>query len=284
MNRALAPVIPAPAGIHPAHPCILQILILTKTYPCQRVRPVPPIPKIPILTNLPPRPLSSPHPRPICPSDGSGRCKTILQRRAAPGRGTLAPTGRPRAVARPCPRPRRGTMSGPTPCPLPLPLPLAPAHVRSGAASLPLAPPGQPGPASADRSVLRSTDLWPAHASRPLQAVLPRVPATSRHLDCPPAHHLNRHSHASRSHTPLRGVNPRPPVATGGPPGSYAPATCPANAQTSTARPTRCVTQRVHPAIQVPSRPPPATAGTGGSRQHPSRAPPRAPPAENLPL
>ena len=178
------------------------------------------------------------------------------------------------------------------PVPLPLPLaldhvrsgaaslPLAPAHVRSGAASLPLAPPGQPGPASADRSVLRSTDLWPAHASRPLQAVLPRVPATSRHLDCPPAHHLNRHSHASRSHTPLRGVNPRPPVATGGPPGSYAPATCPANAQTSTARPTRCVTQRVHPAIQVPSRPPPATAGTGGSRQHPSRAPP----AENLPL
>ena len=159
-------------------------------------------------------------------------------------------------------------------------LPLAPDHVRSGAASLPLAPPGQPGPASADRSVLRSTDLWPAHASRPLQAVLPRVPATSRHLDCPPAHHLNRHSHASRSHTPLRGVNPRPPVATGGPPGGYAPATCPANAQTSTARPTRCVTQRVHPAIQVPSRPPPATAGTGGSRQHPSRAPP----AENLPL
>ena len=164
--------------------------------------------------------------------------------------------------------------------PLPLPLPLALDHVRSGAASLPLAPPGQPGPASADRSVLRSTDLWPAHASRPLQAVLPRVPATSRHLDCPPAHHLNRHSHASRSHTPLRGVNPRPPVATGGPPGGYAPATCPANAQTSTARPTRCVTQRVHPAIQVPSRPPPATAGTGGSRQHPSRAPP----AENLPL
>ena len=159
-------------------------------------------------------------------------------------------------------------------------LPLAPDHVRSGAASLPLAPPGQPGPASADRSVLRSTDLWPAHASRPLQAVLPRVPATSRHPDCPPAHHLNRHSHASRSHTPLRGVNPRPPVATGGPPGGYAPATCPANAQTSTARPTRCVTQRVHPAIQVPSRPPPATAGTGGSRQHPSRAPP----AENLPL
>ena len=178
------------------------------------------------------------------------------------------------------------------PLPLPLPLaldhvrsgaaslPLAPDHVRSGAASLPLAPPGQPGPASADRSVLRSTDLWPAHASRPLQAVLPRVPATSRHLDCPPAHHLNRHSHASRSHTPLRGVNPRPPVAPGGPPGGYAPATCPANAQTSTARPTRCVTQRVHPAIQVPSRPPPATAGTGGSRQHPSRAPP----AENLPL
>ena len=216
---------------------------------------------------------------------------------AAPGSARQRQTGTdgPAAcggAAVPAPQAWDHVRSHAVPVPLPLPLaldhvrsgaaslPLAPDHVRSGAASLPLAPPGQPGPASADRSVLRSTDLWPAPASRPLQAVLPRVPATSRHLDCPPAHHLNRHSHASRSHTPLRGVNPRPPVAPGGPPGGYAPATCPANAQTSTARPTRCVTQRVHPAIQVPSRPPPATAGTGGSRQHPSRAPP----AENLPL
>ena len=37
---------------------------------------------------------------------GSGRCKTILERRAAPGRGTLAPLCRPRAVARPCSRRR----------------------------------------------------------------------------------------------------------------------------------------------------------------------------------
>ena len=159
---------------------------------------------------------------------------------------------------------------------------LAPAHVRSGAASLPLAPPGQPGPASADRSVLRSTDLWPAHASRPLQAVLPRVPATSRHLDCPPAHYLNRHSHASRSHTPLRGVNPRPPVAPGGPPGGYAPATCPANAQTSTARtnPLR------HPAraSRHPSTEPPAAGHRGHGRLPPTPlARPAARPARRKP-
>ena len=165
----------------------------------QRVRTIP---KIPILTNLPPRPLSSPHPRPICPSDGSGRCKTILQRRAAPGSARQRQTGTDGPAA--CggaavPAPQAWDHVRSHAVPLHLPLPLAPAHVRSGAASLPLAPPGQPGPASADRSVLRSTDLWPAPASRPLQAVLPRVPATSRHLDCPPAHHLNRHSHASRS-------------------------------------------------------------------------------------
>ncbi len=35
MNRALAPVIPASAGIHPAHPCIPKILMQTKTYPSQ---------------------------------------------------------------------------------------------------------------------------------------------------------------------------------------------------------------------------------------------------------
>ena len=180
------------------------------------------------------------------------------------------------------------------PVPLPLPLaldhvrsgaaslPLAPAHVRSGAASLPLAPPGQPGPASADRSVLRSTDLWPAHASRPLQAVLPRVPATSRHLDCPPAHHLNRHSHASRSHTPLRGVNPRPPVATGGPPGGYAPATRVTHSHAHTDLLSQHTTHQVHLAIQVPPRPRScSTACTGFSRQRQSRAPP--PPAHRKP-
>ena len=33
MNRAQPLVIPAQAGIHPAHPCILKILMQTKTYP-----------------------------------------------------------------------------------------------------------------------------------------------------------------------------------------------------------------------------------------------------------
>ena len=122
----------------------------------QRVRTIP---KIPILTNLPPRPLSSPHPRPICPSDGSGRCKTILQRRAAPGSARQRQTGTDGPAA--CggaavPAPQAWDHVRSHAVPLHLPLPLAPAHVRSGAASLPLAPPGQPGPASADRSVLRS--------------------------------------------------------------------------------------------------------------------------------
>ena len=148
---------------------------------------------------------------------------------------------------------------------------LAPAHVRAGAASLPLAPPGQPGPASADRSVLRSTDLSPAYLSRRLQAVLCRVAATPRHPDCPLAHRLNRHSHTSTFRTLLRSRNPCPPVATGGPQGGHAPPT----------RRSRSVTHRVHPPIQVPSRPPPATAGTGGPRQHLSRAPP--PPARRKP-
>ncbi len=128
-------------------------------------------------------------------------------------------------------------------------LPLAPAHVRAGAVSLPLVPPGQPGPASADRSVLRSTDLSPAYLRRRLQAVLRRIAATPRHLDCPLAHPHPAHNR-------------------------------PSNAHPSTARSARRVTYHVHPAIQVPNRPPPATAGTGGPRQHPSRAPP----AENLPF
>ena len=179
-------------------------------------------------------------------------------------------------------------------------LPLALAHVRAGAVSLLLAPPGQPGPVSADRSVPRSTDLSPAYLRRRLQAVLRRIAATPRHPDCPLAHRLNRHSGASMSRTPIRGRNPGPfrrpvpgpppplqmlergpggevclipppPVATGGPQEGHAPTT----------RRSRSITSHVHPPIQVPSRPPPATAGTGGPRQHLSRAPP--PPARRKP-
>ena len=180
-----------------------------------------------------------PTPARYVPSTGSGRCKTILP---APGHARQRPPGTDGPAA--C-----GGAAGSSPqawdhvrsraVPLHLPLVpahvragaasllLAPVHVRAGAASLLLAPPGQPGPVSADRSVLRSTDLSPAYLRRRLQAVLCRIAATPRHLDCPPAHRLTHH---------------------------------------------------VHPTIQVPSRPPPATAGTGGPRQHLSRAPP----AENL--
>ena len=49
-----------------------------------------------------------------------------------------------------------------------------------------------------------------------------------------------------------------------------------ANSQTSTDRRSRSVTYPVHPALLVPTRPPPATAGTGFPRQRHSRAPPLA--------
>ena len=104
-------------------------------------------------------------------------------------------------------------------------LPLAPAHVRAGAVSLPLVPPGQPGPASADRSVLRSTDLSLAYLRRRLQAVLRRIAATPRHLDCPLAHphraprpprHLSRASSHPGTEPPAAGHrgHGRPPANT----------------------------------------------------------------------
>ena len=181
-----------------------------------------------------------PPPAQYAPSDGSGRCKTILERRAAPGRGTLAPLCRPRAVARPCSRSRRrGITSDPVPMPMPMapdhirssaaPMLKAPGHIRPGAASMPpalghnrpratsMAPQGHAdgGLASAGPSVPMTTAPVPACVSRSLQEFLPRVPATPR-------------------------------------------------------------TYPVHPAIQVPIRPPPATAGTGFPRQRHSRAPPTA--------
>ena len=119
------------------------------------------------------------------------------------------------------------------------PMPKAPDHTRSGAASMPKAPghirpgaasmasPGHAdgGPASAGPSVPLTTAPLPASVSRPLQEVLPRVPATPLALTYPQSH--------------------------------------------STTHP-------VHPAMQAPTRPPPATAGTGFLRQRHSRAPPQA--------
>ena len=165
------------------------------------------------------------------------------------------------------------------------PLPLAPAHNWSGAAPMPQAPdrtrsratslpqasghvrlyaapmasPGHAdvgcGPANAGRSVPLPTAPVPAPASRLLRIVLLRVTATPHTLTDLLSHHLNRHSPASG--------HPCPPVATGGPQGGYTPAT-------------HSTTHQVHPAIQVPTRPPPATAGAGVPRAPHSRAPPLA--------
>ena len=156
-------------------------------------------------------------------------------------------------------------------CATPLPLPMAPDRTRSRATSLPqasghvrpgamsMASPGHAdaggGPASASPSVPLPTAPVPAHASRLLQGVLRRVTATPLALTDRLSHRLNRHSSASG--------HPRPPVATGGPPGGYALAT-------------HAPIHLVPPVIRVPTRPQPATAATGFLRQRQSRAPPRA--------
>ena len=166
----------------------------------------------------------------------------------------------------PAPDPHRSRAT-----PTPLPLPLAPDHNRSRATSLPqasghvrpgaasMASPGHAdaggGPASAGPSVPLPTAPVPAHPSRLLQGVLLRVTATPLALTAPLSHRLNRHSPASG--------HPRPPAATGRPPGGYALAT-------------HAPIHLVHPVIRVPTRPQPATAATGFLRQRQSRAPPRA--------
>ena len=66
----------------------------------------------------------------------------------------------------------------------------------------------------------------PAGVHRLCQGFLPRVPANPRTLIYPHSDRLNRHSR-------FRG-NPRPPVATGGLQGGYAPATCVAYSQIPT--------------------------------------------------
>ena len=163
-------------------------------------------------------------------------------------------------------------------CATPLPLPMAPDHNRSRAAPMPqasghvrpyaasMASPGHAdaggGPASAGPSVPLPTAPVPAHPSRLLQGVLLRVTATPLALADPLSLRLNRHA--------------RPPVATGGPQGGYALATRAAYSETPTDRLSHSTTQAVHPAIQVPPRLPPATAGTGLPRHRHSRAPPLA--------
>ena len=118
--------------------------------------------------------------------------------------------------------------SRPRATPMPMPLPLAPNHHRSGAASM--ASPGHAGcgPAFAGPSVPLTTAPWPAHASRLLQEVLPRVPATPRrsHLPdsptpppitcilpsrCRPARRLPPRARASHANA-IRAPRPHPPA------------------------------------------------------------------------
>ena len=113
-----------------------------------------------------------------------------------------------------------------------------------------------------------ATVALPAGLRRLRQECLPRVPANPRTLTYP-------HSQLDTAHNRESG-NPRPPVATGGPPGGYAPATRATPSQTPTRLLSRSTTHQVHPVIQVPPHPRScSTACTGFLRQHPSRAPPR---------
>ena len=181
---------------------------------------------------------------------------------------------RPRAT--PLPLAPDPTRSGATPLPQALDLtrsgaaslPQASGHVQPGAA--PMALPGHAdagcGPVSAGPSVPLTTAPVPAHLGRRLRIVLRRVTATPRTLTAPLSHRLDRHSPASG--------HPRPPAATGGPPAGYTPATRAAYSKTPTDWSSHSTPQAVHPAVQLPTRPPPATAGTGLPRAPHSRAPP----------
>ena len=114
-------------------------------------------------------------------------------------------------------------------------------------------------------AVANATVALPAGQRRLRQVILPRVPANPRTLTYP-------HSQLDTAHNRESG-NPRPPVATGGPPGGYAPATRAAYAHTSLYR-SPCSTHQVHPAIQVPSHPRSCSAACTGFPRHHSRAPP----------
>ena len=200
---------------------------------------------------------------------------------ARPGNpGTAVPAACGGAAVLPLPPAPDQHRSRATPLPLPMapdhnrsraaPMPQASGHVRPGATSM--ASPGPAdaggGPASAGPSVPLPTAPVPAQPSRLLQGVLLRVTATPHTLTDPLSHRLNRHARASE--------HPCPPVATGGPPRGYALATRAAYSETPTDRPSPLTTHQVHPAVQVPARPPLATASAGLPRQRHSRAPPLA--------
>ena len=150
------------------------------------------------------------------------------------------------------------------------------ATPRAPGADVPLATAaGAPGQHRL-RAMANATVSLPAGLRRLRQECLPRVPANPRTLTYP-------HSQLDTAHNRESG-NPRPPVATGGPPGGYAPATRAPPSQTPTRLLSRSTTHQVHPVIQVPPHPRScSTACTGFLRQHPSRAPPPAHPPKTYP-
>ena len=127
----------------------------------------------------------------------------------------------------------------------------------------------------------------PAGPRRLRQECLPRVPANPRtltymHARQDTAHTRTVYRRATRYAQSRASGKPRPPVATGGPPGGYAPATRVTHSHAHTDLLSQHTTHQVHLAIQVPPRPRScSTACTGFSRQRQSRAPP--PPAHRKP-
>ena len=148
------------------------------------------------------------------------------------------------------------------------------AALQAPGADLPLAIPARaPGHHRLSAAPI-ATVPSPAGLRRLRQEVLPRVPANPRTLTYPHSHRLNCHCCFPPRHSRESG-NPRPPVATGGPQGGYAPATRGTPSQAHTDLPAHHPTHHVHPAVQVPPRPRScSTACTGFSPQHLSRAPP----------
>ena len=188
----------------------------------------------------------------------------------------LGPT-RPRATPMPMPPAPDHNRSRATPMPMPpapdhnrsratpTPMPPAPDHNRSRATSMPMPPaldhsrsratpmPNVPGhadrgPARAGPSVPLPTIPWPAGVRRLLPEVLHRAAATPCTRPFP---------QSSRAAAPIRAV------------ASHLP----------TARLSRSAANPGHPARQMPTRPPPTTAGTGYPRHCQSRAPPRPAPS-----
>ena len=150
-----------------------------------------------------------------------------------------------------------------------------------------------------------TTTLLPARVSRLLQDCLSRITATPNTRTYPQSRRPNRHSHRLNRHSRASG-NPRPPVATGGLQGGYAPASPPLHmvergpgdgpkAHHTWHYPcgfgpsggeARSATPPVHPPITAPTaarRSPPTAAGVHpathgtGSPPHPARAPPSLP-------